>query len=153
MYASIALWIWIVIGILFVGVVVLFMRTYALTKKLRTFMQGADAQSLETTIEHLIETHSHHETCLGAHKKALEQLDARVQQRLKTPQLIRFNALGDGGNEQSFTTAFLDEKGNGYLLSAIAHRNHVGLYTKKVEHFKAESTLTEEETNLLAQSV
>ena len=123
-----------------------------LQKKLRIFMNGKDGADLETTIFKLTEKVASLEETLKAHKEGLEYIDARVKRSIRGYSLVRYNAYDDAGGEQSFATGLLDEHADGYILSVITNRNHVGVYAKKVINGAAETSLTAEETEALTQS-
>lgn len=58
---------------------------------------------------------------------------------------------GLGGGKNSFVTAFLDDHGNGLLLSTIDTRDRVNIFAKPIENWQSERTLTEEEQEVLTK--
>lgn len=145
----------IIIGILVVfavalGVLVFLMRQ--LQKKLRIFMHGKDGADLEATIFKLTEKVAGLEETLKAHKEGLEFIDARVKRSIRGYSLVRYNAYDDAGGEQSFASGLLDEHADGYILSVITNRNHVGVYARKVVNGTPETTLTAEEKQALIEA-
>jgi len=143
-----------------IGIIVIFAIAIAgaiflvlqLQKKLRTFMNGKDGNNLEATLIDLTEKAASLETTLKAHKEGLEFIDGRVKRSIRGYSLVRYNAYEDAGGEQSFASGLLDEHGDGYVLSVITNRNHVGVYAKKVIGGKAESSLTTEEQEALTDA-
>ncbi|MDB5188710.1 MAG: hypothetical protein JWM92_308 [Candidatus Nomurabacteria bacterium] len=123
-----------------------------LQKKLRTFMNGKDANNLEDTLTDLTEKVSSIENTLKAHKEGLEYIDGRVKRSIRGYSLVRYNAYDNAGGEQSFASGLLDEHGDGYVLSVITNRNHVGVYAKKINVGKAETSLTQEEEAALTDA-
>ncbi len=123
-----------------------------LQKKLRIFMTGKDGANLETTLTILTERVDGVEETLQAHKEGLEYIDARVKRSIRGYSLVRYNAYDDAGGEQSFASGLLDEHGDGYILSVITNRNHVGVYAKKVTTGKADVSLTPEEQQALTEA-
>lgn len=151
MLASIPLWLFLILGVLIAGLVVCSLYLKKLSKKLETFMHGKDAASLEATLSWLTEKYSDLDGNIKVHKEALEHIDRRVKRSTQAQSLIRYDAFEDAGGAQSFATALLNEHGDGYILSLIAHRTTNHIYAKKVTGFTAESALTdEEEASLLA---
>ncbi len=116
-------------------------------------MSGKDGADLEETLTLLTERTIANERTLSAHKEGLEFIDARVKKSLRGYSLVRYNAYTDGGGEQSFASGLLDERGDGYILSVITNRNHVGLYAKKVVGGTAQQSLTREENEALASAI
>ena len=134
------------------AVAVLFVMVIKLEKRIRTFMVGKDASSLEATLGWLTEKSASVDDTLEAHKEALEIIDARVQHSIRGYSLVRYNAYDGAGGEQSFAIGLLDEHVDGHILSVITSRNHVGVYAKKIAAGIAESTLTDEENLALVQA-
>ena len=67
---------------------------------------------------------------------------------------VRFNPFkgtGDGGH-QSFATAFLDETGNGIVLSTLYIRDRVGIYAKPLKKGRSEYELTGEERKAIEEA-
>jgi hypothetical protein len=124
-----------------------------LQKKLQIFMSGKNGANLEETLTLLTERTIANEKTLESHKEGLEYIDARVKKSLRGYSLVRYNAYSDGGGEQSFASGLLDERGDGYILSVITNRNHVGLYAKKVVGGTCQQSLTREETEALTTAI
>jgi hypothetical protein len=138
--------------ILAIAVGILTFFVLQLQKKLRIFMNGKDGANLENTLSHLTDKVTGVEQTLQAHKEGLEYIDARVKRSIRGYSLVRYNAYDDAGGEQSFASGLLDEYGDGYVLSVITNRNHVGVYAKKVVAGKAETSLTTEEQDALTEA-
>ncbi len=139
--------------VLLVAVIILSVLLWKLHMRLRTFMAGKDAASLEATLAWLTEKSASVDDTLEAHKEALEHIDLRVKRSIRGYSLVRYDAYENGGGEQSFASGLLDEHGDGYILSVITNRNHVGVYAKKVRNRKADSTLTTEEDRALQEAL
>ncbi len=115
-------------------------------------MIGKDAQSLESVLAWLTKKSAEIDETLVAHKEALEVIDARVKKSVRGYSLIRYDAYENAGGNQSFASGILDESGDGFILSVITNRNHVGIYAKPVSRGNALSSLTEEENLALETS-
>jgi len=115
-------------------------------------MNGKDGANLEETLSDLTDKVNGLEETLQAHKEGLEYIDARVKRSIRGYSLVRYNAYDDAGGEQSFASGLLDEHGDGYILSVITNRNHVGVYAKKVQDGKADLSLTQEEQQALTEA-
>lgn len=142
----------ILVLLLVVGVSVLIVLYRRLHKKLRAFTAGKDGASLEATLSWLTAKVAGIDDTLDAHKDGLEQIDARVSKSIRGYSLVRYNAYTDGGGDQSFASGLLDEHGDGYILSVITNRNHVGVYAKRVIAGTPESSLTTEEKAALVDA-
>lgn len=81
----------------------------------------------------------------------LSRVDARIKKKLHGVKTLRFNPFagtGTGGN-QSFAAAFLDEEGDGVVLSTLYSREKVSIFAKPVKAKHSEFELTEEERKVL----
>jgi hypothetical protein len=141
-----------IIIILAIAVGVLIFLVTQLQKKLRIFMNGKDGADLENTLLALTQKVSNIDATLAAHKEGLEYIDGRVKRSIRGYSLVRYNAYDNAGGEQSFASGLLDEHGDGYILSVITNRSHVGVYSKKIIAGKPETSLTNEEAEALTQA-
>ncbi len=137
---------------LFVLVVTLLVVVLKLRTTLRSFMAGKDGASLESTLAWLTHKAAATDETLEAHKEGLEHIDARVKRSIRGYSLVRYNAYESAGGEQSFASGLLDEHQDGYILSVITNRNHVGVYAKKVNRGIPDVSLTNEEADALADA-
>jgi hypothetical protein len=112
-------------------------------------MTGKDGASLEATLAWLTQKMAATDDTLHAHKEALEMIDGRVKRSIRGYSLIRYDAYENGGGEQSFASGLIDEHQDGYILSVMTNRNHVGVYAKKINRGTPEVTLTKEELDAL----
>ncbi len=74
-------------------------------------------------------------------------VEKRLGRSIQAAHTVRFNPFkgtGDGGN-QSFATAFLDEHGNGVVLSTLYTRERMSVFAKPLKDGKSEYELTGEE--------
>jgi len=81
-------------------------------------------------------------------KKLSEKLESEIEENKKHLQKIgfnRYNPFTDTGGDQSFSTALLDENGNGIVISSLHSRENTRLYAKKVVSGKVESQATSTE--------
>lgn len=152
MIQSIPLWLLIALGALGISTLVLIIFSLRLHKRLRKFMTGKDGASLESAIAWLTKKNAEVDDTLIAHKEALEVIDSRVKKSIRGYSLIRYDAYEDSGGNQSFASGILDEGGDGFILSVITNRNHVGIYAKPISRGNALSSLTEEEALALETS-
>lgn len=66
----------------------------------------------------------------------------------------RYNPFTDTGGDQSFSAAFLDDNGDGIMISSLHSRENTRLYAKKVENGKVVSqALSKEETEVINEAL
>lgn len=149
MLGSIPFSVSIIIGILSIALIALGVWLYRMNQKLRTFMTGKDGSSLEATLSWLTQKTAAIDDTLEIHKEALEMIDARVKRSIRGYSLIRYDAYESSGGAQSFASGLIDEHQDGYILSVITNRSHVGIYAKKINRGIPEVSLTVEEEQAL----
>jgi hypothetical protein len=66
---------------------------------------------------------------------------------------VRYDAFDDMGGRLSFSTAFLDERGDGVVLSAINGRNDTRIYAKPVTAGTSRHNLSKEETAAISRAL
>ena len=129
-----------VVALLIVWVIRLEIRLHRLT-------QGSDGKSLEATIGN---TMSRIASLESAHKDILAtiaHIEGRLAHSVQTVRTIRFDPFEGtaGSGKQSFATAFLDEHGDGVVVSSLYTREKVSVFAKPVEKFASTYELTKEE--------
>ncbi len=133
--------------ILVVAVIILAMTVFKLQAKMKKFLIGKDSENLIeslTTVDASL-------TKLGKFQTDMEEYLRTVEKRLKksvqSVYTVRFNPFkgsGSGGN-QSFATAFLNEAGDGVVVSSLYAREHVSIFSKPVKNGASEYELSDEE--------
>lgn len=142
---------YIAIIFLAVALIVLVVWIFTLERRIAKLLQGQSGASLEDTInknqEEIAKLFGFREETIGA----LKEIDARIRKKLHGVKTLRFNPFagtGTGGN-QSFATAFLDEEGDGVVLSTLYSREKVSIFAKPIKRRTSEFELTEEEAEVL----
>jgi len=135
-------------------VFVLLVWIIRLEMKLRKFLKGKDAKSLEDVIVNLEKDTSD----LGKFDKEIEDYLKSVEKRLSrsiqgcaTMRFNPFKGTGEGGN-QSFATAMINEKGNGVIVSSLYSRERTIVFSKPLVNFKSEYELSSEEKAALSKA-
>jgi len=122
--------------------------------KMRRLLRGKNAKTLEDTILQLSkETNSLHSSN-DLIKDYLEDVERRLKRSIQGTSTIRFNpfkGVGAGGN-QSFATAFVNEEGNGVVISSIYSRDRMSVYSKPLKSYKSEYELTKEEKEAILKA-
>ncbi|MDO8575357.1 MAG: DUF4446 family protein [bacterium] len=84
----------------------------------------------------------------------LENVEGRLKGSVRGVHTVRFNPFkgtGSGGN-QSFATAFVNEEGDGVIISSLYTREHVSIFSKPIKKNLSEFELTEEESDALKKA-
>lgn len=67
--------------------------------------------------------------------------------------VVRYDAFEDMGGALSFSTALLDEHGDGLVISAINGRSETRCYAKSINGLKSEHNLTDDELQALRSAM
>ena len=115
--------------------------------KMRRFIVDVDAHNVSESLN-IVATNLED---LKKFRKEIEDYLTTVEKRLRksvqSVHTVRFNPFkgaGAGGN-QSFATAFLNEEGDGVLISSLYSREHVSIFGKPLKKSASEHTLSDEE--------
>lgn len=133
-------------------IIYFFIRTSLLSRRLNRLTRGGDGKTLEGTIKKLHERTLLLEDHAKKTELGLENLDERLQGSIRGVAVLRFDPFQNAGGQQSFSTALLNERGDGVVLSGIHSRDGVRVYAKEVKEFKSDHELSEEETQALKKA-
>ncbi len=125
-----------------------------LEKKIKLFTLGTGI----TNLEELFKALRTDIRVLGEWKNQsidmFKQIDTRLQKSIRGVETVRFNPFkgtGVGGN-QSFATAFIDEKGNGVVFSSLHARDRISIFSKPLSNFISTYELSEEERAVIEKA-
>jgi hypothetical protein len=146
----------ILIIILFIIVIVLAWMVFQLNGKLQKFLIGSNTENLPESLSTLDSS----VRGLENFKKELETYLTTVESRLKKStqavSTVRFNPFagttGSGGN-QSFATAWLNEHGDGVVISSLYSRDRVSIFAKPISKGKSEFELSDEERQAISEAL
>ena len=122
--------------------------------KIKRLLKGKNARSLEDSI---VETLTNLEKLNEFQKEAIlhfTNVEKRLKRSIQAVETVRFNpfkGMGEGGN-QSFSTSFTSENGDGVVLSSLYSRDRVSVFSKPLEKFESKFELTEEEKEVIKNS-
>jgi len=145
----------ILIGVLLLLVILSITWIIRLEFRLQKLTKGTDKKSLETSI-HKIQAHvEDFDSFKNSTITHLKDVERRLNQSIQNVATIRFDPFkgaGHGGS-QSFATAFLDEGGDGVVISTITTRERVGVFSKPLKNGTSEYELTPEELSVIAAAM
>jgi len=120
-----------------------------LARKYRNIFKKTNSVSIDEVLLSLIKATEELEAGAKHHEQILSIHDARIRASIKRAEVIRFNAWDDIKGEQSFTTSFVNENGDGVIVSSLYARDKTSIFAKPVTAWATTQTLTEEEKQLL----
>ncbi len=122
--------------------------------KIRRLLIGKNARSLEDSIVSAKENLERLNTFQEESTLYFKNIERRLRRSLQAVETIRFNPFkgtGEGGN-QSFSTSFLSEDGDGAVMSSLYSRDRVSVFSKPLKKFDSSFELTEEERSVIDSS-
>lgn len=103
---------------------------------------------------------------LGAARKQLDELDRRIDavvmgleeqaemRRLALQRfgLVRYDAFEEMGGQLSFSAAFLDDRGDGIVITSINGRTETRTYAKPIRNLESDHNLSDEERRAISMA-
>ena len=141
------------ISIIALGVFCLFLLFLFLSqhRRLNRILRGKNTLTIEDSIIELakeLDTLNEFKEGSEEYLKLVEQRLRKSVQGIETRRFNAFKGTGAGGN-QSFACAFVNENGDGIILSSLYASDRMSVFAKPVEDFKSTYELTEEEEHAL----
>ncbi len=137
----------IIFGVLALALVIVVVWLGLLERRLKRFLAGRNAQSLEALLGTLGSQVNETDQTNEEIKRHLVKMEERLQRSIQHVKVIRFNPFRDQGqgSNQSFAVSLLNERGDGAVISTLYARDKVGVYAKPIVAGDSEHELTEEE--------
>jgi len=144
----------IIIYILSILSLTLIVNTFFIWGKFKKLTRGTKGsldtviQKIGTDVDDLIKFKEHS-------TKYFLEINDKLSKSIKDIPLNTFKAFDglDSGGKNSFVTMFVNDRGDGVLLSALHSRDRINIYAKEIKEWKSERMLTEEEQELLTNTV
>jgi hypothetical protein len=138
------------------GAVCIFLVIWIVRLEIRVsrLLVGKNAKTLEDSFVAITNDLKHFHIFTEEMKNYLAIVERRLQRSIQGIETVRFNPFkgtGDGGN-QSFSAAFINEKGDGVVLTSMYARDRISMFAKPLKEFTSEFELTEEEKEAVAKS-
>lgn len=145
--------IYIIAGILIL-VAVLILWIVRLELKLKTLTRGQNGFNIESTLKSIESDLNNLFLFKEDIEKYLKKVEIRLRRSVQGVSIMSFKAFQglDSGGHQSFASAFLDENGNGLIISTLHSRDRVNVFAKEIKQFASAVSLTEEEITALTQA-
>ncbi len=152
------------IGYIFFGIVILcvilmilnivsLVKIKNIKKKLKKFMRGKDARSLEKEIIGLQEDNKFLKNMTDNNKKDIRDLNKRFEKAFQKIGIVKYDAYQQMGGLLSFSLALLDENNNGLILNSVHSTEGCYTYTKEVVNGECKLELSNEEKVALDQAM
>lgn len=140
------------VGFFIIVVIVLILIIIKLEKRVSSLLAGKNAKSLEDTILHVISEIKRIDTDWQSKEKVIKDINKRLKSNGRGVGLVRFNPFTNSGGNQSFAVAFLNEHGDGVIISTLYGRERTSIFAKPVTKWNSEFELTKEELDALERA-
>lgn len=117
------------------------------------FFKNRKVKNMEELMKNLMEDARQLAKKSQDFEKAIKNLEKLSKNNLIKTRLVRFNAFGGLGGNQSFVLVVLDLENNGFIISSFYTREGNRVYAKSVSGGKPEFTLSEEENEALQGAI
>lgn len=124
-----------------------------LRKRMKKFMKGKDARSLEKDIIGLYEDNKFLKNMTEINKKDIRDLNKRFAKAFQKIGIVKYDAYQQMGGLLSFSLALLDEDNNGLILNSVHSTEGCYTYTKEVVNGECKLELSNEEKVALDQAM
>lgn len=144
----------IVVILLTIAVMVLIVMVVMMNNKLKSFLVGIDSKNIEDSLQATLSDLNELKVFRSGLDIYLQGVERRLKKSIQSVHTVRFNPFkgtGGGGN-QSFSTAFINEDGDGVVISSLYSRDHVSVFGKPIKNHSSEHGLSEEEKESLDEA-
>jgi len=119
--------------------------------KMRRFLVGFDSKHIGDSLGVVSSGLSDIQSFRTELEKYLTTVENRLRKSVQSVHTVRFNPFKGtgGGSNQSFATGFINEEGDGVVISTLYSRDHVSVFAKPVKKHVSEYELSDEEKEVL----
>lgn len=140
-------------AVLLLAVVALSLRLSQVRRAYARLLDGARREDLLAVVSRQIDAAEQLQRKVSLISRETAQLGQRLSTAVKRIGVTRYDAFPDIGGQLSFSAAFLDEAGDGVVLSTINGRSDSRSYAKAVKGGHSEHQLSEEERAAIAMAM
>jgi len=140
-----------ILAVLIVFCVVMLCIVWREHRRVNRLLRGKNTMTIEESIIELAKELDTLTDFKEESEKYLELVEKRLRKSTQAIETRRFNAFkgtGSGGN-QSFACAFINENGDGLILSSLYSSDRMSVFAKPVQKYVSAFELTEEEQHAL----
>jgi len=126
-------WVFLVVtACIFIWNLVLTFRLGNLKKRFIRFTRGGQVTNLEQTIHSYTEEIEQIKKELATNSQHIKMILEKIAKHKGNVQMVRYNAFNEEGNDLSYSVAFLDDLGDGVVITSIYNRGESNTYAKPI---------------------
>ena len=140
--------------ILIFCIILLAILVIRLEYKIKKFLVSKSSKNIDDSLQDLNTRSKDLENFRSEIESYLKSVERRLRRSVQSIHTIRFNPFkgtGSGGN-QSFATSFINEEGDGVIISSMYSREHISIFSKPIKKNSPEFELSEEESVSLSEA-
>ena len=139
-----------VIGLVVICLVLL-VWVIRLERKMSKMLVGK-SENIEQSMQVLRKDHQEMQKFADEMQKYLTTVESRLRRSVQNVETVRFNAFDGAGANQSFATAFINEEGDGVVVSSLYARDRTSVFSKPIKAHISEFELSDEEKKAIEQA-
>lgn len=144
----------ILLMVLFIGFLILLIRTANLNKRYREFMlKLGKGKNIEEDLENYIYRVEKVEKQNSDLQLVCKEISNQMSGCIQKIGIVRYNAFKDTGSDLSFALALLDENNTGVVMNGIYSREMSNIYAKPIKEGKSSYTLSDEEKEAIQKAI
>ena len=132
--------------------VVLLIWIVILELRLKRLLRGKTGDDLEELIRKINQDLDSLVQSRTEVRNDIDLIRKKMRHHIRGVKTVRFNPFKDSGGNQSFATAFINDEGNGVVISSLYSRDRVGIYAKPLDKHRSEYELSDEERRAIMES-
>lgn len=135
-------------------IVIFILLLIRLEIKIKNLLGGTTAKNIEQSLVVLREEIKSMQVFSEKASIHFQSVEKRLRKSIQSVETVRFNPFkgtGAGGN-QSFSTTFLNEQGNGVVISSLHSRDRISIFSKPVKNFVSEFEMSGEEKDVVRRA-
>lgn len=135
------------------GIILILLAWIAFTEyRFKRFFAGTKAKNLEEVMVTIGKQMSDLKETQIEINKHLVIVDEKLSKSIRKVETIRFNPFLDAGGNQSFAISFVNNEGNGVIISSLYARDRMSIFAKPIDSWTSKFELSAEEKEVLEKS-
>lgn len=135
------------------GVTIIILLWIGLTEyRFKKFFAGTKAKNLEEVMIEIDKQMKEIKEMQEKINRHLITVDKRLDKSIRSVETVRFNPFLDAGSNQSFAISFLNDEGDGVIMSSLYARDRMSIFAKPIIKGKSDFELSVEEKEVLEKS-
>lgn len=130
-------------------VVVIAIQHWKLKNRLKVLLSSSSGKDLEDLLNDILGERPRTVQRLDDLGKRIDSLERRMTSCQRFVGMVRYDAFGDVGGQQSFALAIYDERGDGVVVSSLVGRADCRVYCKVLAGGKSDRDLGKEEVEAI----